>query len=107
MKTFISIFLLVVGWLFLGNFFNSPGNSNSFYNDYEDDYSNDDYDHAVDYYCSDIMSDYSSALEEANYEIERLNSDIEDAKGYAWESYEEMGEALDLLETGDTVSDPY
>ena len=42
------------------------------------------------------ISDFETALEEAN-------DNIENAKSYAWESYEEMGEALDSL---DTVSEP-
>ncbi len=37
-------------------------------------------------------SSYEDALEEAN-------SNIEEAKWYAWESYQEMGDALDYLET--------
>jgi len=49
---------------------------------------------------------YQEALEEANGNIEELNSLIEEAQGYAWESYEEMGEALDNLHTVDTVLDP-
>lgn len=43
-----------------------------------------------------LNDDYQSALEEANY-------NIEEAKYYSWESYDEMGEALDNLET---VSEP-
>lgn len=35
---------------------------------------------------------YSDALDQAN-------SNIEDAQSYAWESYDEMGYALDSLET--------
>lgn len=42
------------------------------------------------------LTDYQTALEEAN-------SNIENAKGYAWESYKDMGEALDSL---DTVLEP-
>lgn len=42
------------------------------------------------------LTDYQTALEEANQEIE-------DAKWYAWESYEDMGDALDSL---DTVPEP-
>ena len=43
------------------------------------------------------VSDYQDALQTAN-------SNIEDAQGYAWLSYDEMGQALDNLET---VSDPH
>lgn len=39
----------------------------------------------------DELSSYQDALDQAN-------SNIEDANLYAWESYEEMGEALDNLE---------
>jgi hypothetical protein len=38
------------------------------------------------------VNSYSDALEQAN-------SNIDDAKGYAWSSYEDMGYALDNLET--------
>lgn len=57
--------------------------------------------------CNDKISEYQSALEEANNNIEEANSMIEAAKYYAWETYDEMGEALDSLETVDTVSEPY
>jgi hypothetical protein len=40
----------------------------------------------------DEVYSYSSALDEAN-------SNIEDAQGYAWSTYDEMGDALDNLET--------
>ncbi len=43
------------------------------------------------------------ALDEANANIERVNSNIEDAQYYAWEGYKEMGEALDSLETVETI----
>lgn len=49
------------------------------------------------------LEDENSSLEYAlsSYEdaLEQANSNIEDAKWYAWESYNEMGEALDYLET--------
>ncbi len=38
------------------------------------------------------VNSYSDALDQAN-------SNIDDAKGYAWSSYEDMGYALDNLET--------
>lgn len=47
-----------------------------------------------------------SALEEANSNIEEANDNITGAQYYAWESYEEMGDALDNLNTVDTVSEP-
>ncbi len=31
--------------------------------------------------------------------LEQANSNIEDAKSYAWSSYSDMGDALDYLET--------
>lgn len=55
----------------------------------------------------DRLDEYQSALSEANDNIDSANSNIEDAQGYAWSSYEEMGEALDNLSTVDTVSEPY
>lgn len=41
--------------------------------------------------CSEDLGKTSKALDEAN-------SSISDAKLYTWESYDEMGEALDNLE---------
>lgn len=41
--------------------------------------------------AEDRASEYEDALDQAN-------SNIENAKYYAWESYEEMGDALDYLE---------
>lgn len=52
------------------------------------------------------LSDYQTALEEANDNIEQVNSKIRQAKWYAWESYEDMGDALDSLDTVDTISEP-
>lgn len=52
------------------------------------------------------VSDYQTALEEANSNIEDANSGIRKAKWYAWESYEDMGDALDSLDTVDTVLEP-
>lgn len=52
------------------------------------------------------LSNYQFALEGANNNIEEANSMIEDAKYYAWESYDEMGDALDNLGTVDTVLEP-
>ena len=40
----------------------------------------------------DELSNYEDAL----YQV---NSNLEEARWYAWESYEEMGDALDNLET--------
>lgn len=55
--------------------------------------------------CEDEIEDYSYALEEANANIEEVNSSIEDAQSYTWETYEEMGDAIDGLQTVDTVSE--
>lgn len=54
----------------------------------------------------DQLSEYESALSEANDNIEEANSIIEDAQSYAWSDYDEMGYALDNLETVDTVYGP-
>ncbi len=43
-------------------------------------------------YLQDGLSSYEDALNQAN-------SNIEDAQSYAWSSYEDMGYALDNLET--------
>ena len=53
------------------------------------------------------LADYQSALGEANDNIDDANSMIEDAQGYAWSDYEEMGYALDNLSTVDNVDTPY
>lgn len=55
---------------------------------------------------TDHVSAYQYALNEANENIDEANSIIEDAQGYAWSSYEEMGDVLDNLTTVDTVSEP-
>ncbi len=56
--------------------------------------------------CQFSLDDYQSALEEANQNIDEANSVIEDAQGYAWSSYQEMGDALGNLYTVNTVSEP-
>lgn len=53
------------------------------------------------------ISEYSGSLDEANSNIEQASQHIEDAQGYAWTTYQEMGEALESLETVDVVSSPY
>ncbi len=55
----------------------------------------------------DRISQYQSALSQANDNIDEANSYIEDAQGYAWSSYDDMGYALDNLSTVSTVSEPY
>lgn len=44
------------------------------------------------YELDNKANSYSEALDQAN-------SNIDDAKGYAWSSYDDMGYALDNLET--------
>jgi len=44
------------------------------------------------YELDNKVNSYSDALDQAN-------SSIDDAKGYAWSSYDDMGYALDNLET--------
>lgn len=56
--------------------------------------------------CDEIVSEYKDKLDEANEKINNLNSAIEDAKSSAWESYDEMGNALDNLETEEPVDEP-
>ncbi|HSR88940.1 MAG TPA: hypothetical protein VLK22_00880 [Candidatus Udaeobacter sp.] len=50
------------------------------------------------------LSRYEYALDDANEQIEQANNNIEDAKGYAWESYDDMGTALENLETVDNIN---
>jgi len=57
--------------------------------------------------CRDQVSEYQDSLSQANQNIEEANSYIEDAQSYTWSSYEDMGYALDNLQTVDTVSEPY
>lgn len=45
-----------------------------------------------------------SKIRIANDYRDQANSNIEDAQSYAWSSYEEMGWALDNLETVDNIS---
>ena len=59
------------------------------------------------YACEDTLEDYEDALEEANSRIEELNGAIQDAQWYTWETYEEMGYALEsILYTLDPVDEP-
>jgi peptidoglycan hydrolase CwlO-like protein len=52
------------------------------------------------------VTDLQSALQEANDNIDQANNNIEDAKRAAWESYDDMGNTLDSLETVDNVNQP-
>lgn len=45
------------------------------------------------------LSDLEEQLYSYEYALDEANSNIDEAKYYAWESYDEMGEALDTLET--------
>lgn len=56
--------------------------------------------------CYIVRDDYSSALERATSSIEEANSQIIDGQGYAWSSYDEMGETLDNLYEVDEADDP-
>ncbi len=58
------------------------------------------------FYLKDELVSYQSALDEANQNIEDANSMIEDAQSSAWSSYEDMGSALDNLQTVDIISNP-
>ena len=56
--------------------------------------------------CQAEIAKWKTALGEANETIEKLNSSIEDAQGYAGSSYSEMSDALENLEKGETVDEP-
>lgn len=52
--------------------------------------------------ANEWYDEYESSQEELNSTqdaLDEANSNIEEAKYSAWESYDEMGEALDSLET--------
>lgn len=57
-------------------------------------------------YLEERIEEYRQALEDANNNIEEANSNIEEAKSNAWETYEDMGNALDNIDTVDTISEP-
>ena len=48
---------------------------------------------------ADEAAYWYSEAENTQEALDQANRNIEDAKYYAWESYDEMGEALDYLET--------
>lgn len=54
----------------------------------------------------DSVDQYDRALDEANSNIEEVNSRIDEAKYSTWDNYESMGDALDSLDTVDTVPKP-
>ena len=47
----------------------------------------------------DEISELDSRVNFYSDALDQTNSNIDDAKGYAWSSYEDMGYALDNLET--------
>ena len=57
-------------------------------------------------YLEESVGYYEIALEEANDNIDDANSIIQEAQFYAWESYDEMGEALEYMSTVDNVREP-
>lgn len=57
-------------------------------------------------YLVSNLDDYRVALNEANDRIDEANEMIENAKGYTWESYDDMGTALDDIDTVSTVDEP-
>ena len=58
------------------------------------------------YYLEGQLDDCQIVLQEANDNIEEVNSYIEDVRGYAWSSYDEMGWALDNLMTVEMIYEP-
>jgi hypothetical protein len=56
--------------------------------------------------CEELVGEYRERLQEANETIENLNYDIEDAKSSAWGDYYDMSNALDNLDTADTIPEP-
>ncbi|MCX6753010.1 MAG: hypothetical protein NTW62_01525 [Candidatus Nomurabacteria bacterium] len=50
---------------------------------------------SLNYQVSDLEDENSNLTDS----LDQCNSNIEDAQSYAWSSYEEMGDALDNLET--------
>lgn len=55
---------------------------------------------------NDLAISYDGALAEANSTIEEANDAIETAKYDAWNDYDSMGDALDTLDTFDTIAVP-
>lgn len=52
------------------------------------------------------VNEYQTALQEANDNIEEANSNIDSAKSYEGASYDDMVDALNSLNTIETVSEP-
>lgn len=59
------------------------------------------------YVLTDLNDELYYTLDEANANIEQVNSSIEEAQIYTWETYEDMGYALENLELVETVDAPY
>lgn len=52
------------------------------------------------------VEDLKMSLQEANDKIDKLNGQVEDARSTAGESYTEMRDALEELETEDIIDEP-
>ena len=101
MKYLLFVILIIGGLYFFGSSLKSspsPASSAYPYDDEEYDYSED--------VCEERIGEWRNALEEANEKIDNLNSRIEDAQYYSGESYQDMVDALDGLETEDNVYEP-
>lgn len=55
----------------------------------------------------EMVEKYKRALLDANTTIDELNDEIHEAKTYQWETYDEMGDALESLEEKDNVDIRY
>lgn len=53
--------------------------------------------------CESSLYRYENALDEANSNIDELNQNVKNAKYSAWESYENMGNSLEDLETVNNI----
>lgn len=56
--------------------------------------------------CEVVRDDYRMALRDAEESIEFANDQINDAQGYAWADYEDMGYMLESLEEVEEADDP-
>lgn len=50
-------------------------------------------------YCKDSLDESENNLNQCSESLDQVNSNIEDAQSSAWSSYEDMGDAIDNLET--------
>lgn len=53
--------------------------------------------------CENSLNTAKNTIDEANDNIDQANNNIEEAQWYAWSSYDDMGYALDNLETVDNA----